>query len=1109
MPIKLFTSNRMEVLADALARELRHPKASPLAEEIILVQSVGMKRWLSMAIARANTVCANTRFLFPNAFLYEYLGNAFPEAMSDLATFDVETMTWRIMAILRETTPTGPFALLAAYMKDDGEGLKRYQLAARIADTFDQYLVFRPEMIFQWESGAVPEDPQAAWQARLWKTLTGDGHQVHRAGIWRRFLEAVEKGETDVAVFPERVSVFGISTLPEFHLHMLSAISRYATVNLFLLNPCREYWGDIPSGREVRRAEHVAADRNIDQSDLHLEANSLLGAMGMVGRDFFDMLTEYDCEENSRFVDPGRETLLTAIQQDILALQSVETHGPQKTMEFEAFPETCKPGFGSVMINACHGPMREVQVLYDNLLAMFEADPSLRPEDILVMAPDIETYSPYIQAVFEPAAGAGGRSAPMIPYTIADRSPRAVSLMAETVVRFFDFFDSRFIVTDVLDMLEPAFIRRRFDISAADLAVMTRWIDAVNIRWGIDGAFKRDMGLPGFDENTWTAGINSMMLGYAMAGEGAGLFAGMLPCDQIDAGDADVLEKLIVFWQTLMAFKDKFHQQHTAAQWRDLLVSLLDTFVLADSDTQADVQMLMDVFNRLNTRCWEPGFDESISPAVIRAWLMSHLEKHGAGTPFLSAGATFCSLLPMRSIPFPVICLLGMNVDDYPRHVTPPGFDLISKAPKRGDRSRRNDDRYLFLETLLSVRKRFYISYTGSDIQDNSPAPPSVLVSELMDYLNDRFYVKTSGDITAYIRTDHRLQPFHPDYFTGDRLFGYDADFCETAKRLIAPDKVPPVFDEGISATPGNIVEEEHTLTLADLAAFFTHPVRYFFNKRLGIYLPGDAPVHGEDEPFQISGLEQYAINQIIVHRIFDAQKKASIYDHLRAAGRLPHGEAGRTSFERLYDRAYGFVTQLNDYTGGRQPATIAIDLALDNIRICGQVDNVYGDTWLQYRYADVKARDRLQQWIVHLVLNCGARDDGPVHSVFAGKDMWLTCNPVDNGEAILKQLLHCYRTGMTRLLHFFPESAFVYADTLARDKPVQAAFSKAIQKWQGNANYRGEGADEYYLLGFGKTVPLDGEFKELAEIIYNPLFKSVSENKFDNRLGMSVNISI
>lgn len=1092
MPIKLFTSNRMEILADAVASVLRHPPVSHLAEEIVVVQSVGMKRWLSMAIARRNSVCANTRFLFPNAFLYEYLRRAFPDAVSELAAFDVEAMTWRIMGILRDVNPHGPFAPLAAYMSDDPEGLKQFQLAARIADTFDQYLIFRPDMIFQWEAGQIPADPQAAWQARLWNILSSDGSRVHRAGIWQAFIDRAKSGEPGMDVFPERVSVFGISTLPAFHMHMLASIARSSQVTLYLLNPCRQYWGDLPSGREVKAAERVAAARNIDQKDLHLAGNPLLSAMGLVARDFFDMLNELDCEEASRFADTGSGSMLAVLQQDILDLKSPNAEGPEKAVEFEGSPPAHAPGCGSLMISACHGPMREVQVLHDNLLAMFEADSSLRPEDILVMAPDIETYAPYIQAVFDPVTHDG----PAIPYTIADRSPGAVSPVIETFFAFFDLFDSRFTVADVLDMLERTFIRRHFNISTFDMTVIVRWIDAVNIRWGIDGTFKTANGLPGFDENTWLAGFNSMVLGYAMAGEEGGIFDGTVPCDQMDAGDADILEKLVVFWRTLLRFRKVFGRRQTARQWRNELVSLIDAFFHVDAGTETDIQMLLDLMNRFQERCRTAGFEEVLSPEVVKTWMRGQLEKHGAGTPFIAGGATFCSLLPMRSIPFPVICLLGMNVDDYPRHTAPPGFDLISKAPRRGDRSRRYDDRYLFLETLLSARKRLYISYTGFDIQDNSRIPPSVLVSELMDYLDDRFYIDTPRDVMAAVKTDHRLQPFHPDYFTGHRRFSYGADHCETARHMVSGAEKPPVFDAATLNDPDNSLNEDwRDLSLSDICAFFMHPVRYFLNHRLGIYPHKELLIQAEDEPFHLSGLDQYAVNQQIVGQIIENRPKTFIYDHLRAGGKLPHGAAGKNCFERLYGDAAAFVAQLADYVENRPPETAAIDLSLDGFRIYGTVDNIYNDTWLPYRYANLKARDLLRQWIVHLCLNEGASGYGPMTTVLAGKDRWFSFSPVHDSETIIKQLLRLYNEGMMRPLHFFPESAFAYADFLKKGKTAQAAFSRAVKTWTGNAFVRGEQMDACYRLCFGKTDPLDGSFRNLAEMIFGPLQECVTES--------------
>src|SRR5207249_3253158 len=134
--------------------------------------------------------------------------------------------------------------------------------------------------------------------------------------------------------------------------------------------------------------------------------------------------------------------------------------------------------------------------------------------------------------------------------------------------------------------------------------------------------------------------------------------------------------------------------------------------------------------------------DKAVALDVVAAQLEDSLEESSSGAGFLSGQLTFCALKPMRSVPLKVVCLLGLNDTAYPRHDRPPGFDLVAQHPQRGDRNIRDSDRALFLEALLSAREVFYLSYIGQSLRDNNPLPPSVLVSELLDYVGQNFQAR-------------------------------------------------------------------------------------------------------------------------------------------------------------------------------------------------------------------------------------------------------------------------------------------------------------------------------------------------------------------------------
>jgi len=517
---RLFTGNRLETLSKVLADILKTPLTSPLEPEIFVVQSSGMERWVSMEIARHLGVSANNRFLYPNTFIYEMM-NRVVSLEVGRPGFSPDVMTWQIMKMLLVCIEETAFEEIRHYLGSSRLDRKTYQLAAKIADIFDQYLLFRPEMIFKWEDGE--ED---VWQAVLWRKLVSENNTPHRAALLKIFLENLKTRKPDRTPdrieFPERITVFGISALPQFHMNVLEAISRISEVNLFLINPCREFWGDILSDRELKKASGKTGIKGVSRSLLYLEqGNRILSDLGILGRDFFDLIQEFDCEIEEFIEDPGEEDLLSCIQSDILNLVHRSDKEGKKIIHKTDH---------SVTINSCHSPVREVETLYDNLLNMFDKDSSLTPGDILVMTPDIETYAPYIQAVFDVPLNEGKR----IPYSIADRTVLNESGIIRAFNSLLGLCGSRFGVLKVLSFLEAVPVREKFGFSKNDLRLIGKWVNDTGIRWGIDAGHRGKMDLPEFEENTWKAGLKQLILGYAMNPDQEKVFHGILPYDGVE-----------------------------------------------------------------------------------------------------------------------------------------------------------------------------------------------------------------------------------------------------------------------------------------------------------------------------------------------------------------------------------------------------------------------------------------------------------------------------------------------------------------------------------------------------------------------------------------------
>ncbi|MCD6161701.1 MAG: exodeoxyribonuclease V subunit gamma [candidate division Zixibacteria bacterium] len=1063
--LKLNLSNQLEILVDKLGEMIAsNPLDSPMAEETIVVQSKGMQRWVSLELARKLGIFSNCRFPFPRAFV-NVVFQEFIEDIPDEKPFTSNFMTWKIMKCLPELLDLPEFKSLKSYLDDDDDGLKLFQLSNRIADTFDQYLIFRPQMILGW---AKPNTNH--WQAILWRNIVGDKEISHQAAFRELFLKAARGKSHEIKNLPKRISVFGISALPPFYMEIFAELSALIEVNMFLMNPCREYWADIVSDREIDRI--TKKKQTLKADDLHLEeGNSLLASMGALGREFFSLVNDFDLEEYKHFIDTGRNNMLTAIQSDILNLRGCDKS--DKTM----IPENdC-----SIQIHSCHSPMREIEVLYDNLLAMFEADSNLTPTDILVMTPDIELYAPFIQTVFGKSSSAHKK----IPFSIADRSFDKENPVIDTFLAILELTGGRYGAAKVLDLLDSPYVYRKFELDMEDIEYIHHWVKHTRICWGIDEHDRKRFGPSAYPENTWQAGIERLLLGYAMTGNDVRMFNDILPYDEIEGNKTSALGKFIEFTNQLFSYIGSLEKPKTLSGWAKILNLLIDKFILTDDDNEREMQVIRQTLNELIEFEKVSGYDNKISLDIIKSYLKSELEKESSAFGFIAGSVTFCAILPMRSIPFKVICIVGLNSDAFPRQVKPISFDLITQNPQPGDRSKRNDDRYLFLEAILSARQNLYLSYIGQSIEDNSVIPPSVVVSELQDYIENNCELP-NRNILEHILTKHRLQAFNPEYFRGEgKLFCYSDENCQASRMLTGSRQTPDFFISNGLPEPD---DEFRTIKIDQLCGFFNNPSRFILQKRLGIKLEQSGAILEEREPISINYLDKYNIKTELLKKQLAGENLSNTFKVVKARGALPHGVPGECSYNELTADVLSIVNKLDRYPHKDKLDPIDVDIDIDGFNIAGRIDDIYPDSLIQYRAAKVKAKDRLRIWIYHLLLNHLSLENYPCESIYIGSDIGFKYKPAADAESHLRKLLNIYWNGLVKPAVFFPESSFSCAEKLSKGESDGISITNAQKAWENSEYHKGESEDLYFRRCFGTEAPFDDEFMETALAIYQPL---------------------
>jgi len=1057
----------MEKLVEVLGNTLREPPASPFTKEVIVVQSKGMQRWISMQLASRFGVWANGHYPFPNAMVQELFALLFSSA-PDTSLFAPEVMLWKVMQYLPEYLETPPFAALSHYLADDVDGLKSFQLSEKIADTFDHYTLYRPEMLKDWEMNK-QNTLEESWQAILWRKLISETMGMHRGQLKEMFCRELTSSSKGVSEIPERISLFGISYLPKFHLDILSAVSKVTEVNLFLLSPTTEYWGDIISKKASARLSNA-------ERELRTEGNPLLASLGTIGRDFSDMIIDLCDDANTQdeyYVYPGYTTLLHALQADILTLSGAGEDDLKRNLD---------PDDHSLWIHSCHSPLREIEVLHDNILYMLEKDNSLTSRDIVVMTPDIETYSPYVASVF----GSGGEGSIGLHYTIADRRMMNEGEIAGAVLKLLALFGGRFRASELFDLLACPPVSRRFLLNDDDIEVIRGWVEKTGIRWGIDERDRTKRGLPGYRENSWMAGLDRLLLGYAMPDESV-LFNDILPYDDVLGSTAETLGKFADFVHSVDAFVENFAKPRSLDEWAVQFQTLLADFIVPDTASEREFTAIALLAEQISEHAALAEFSVIVGPAVILSWLRSRLEQQEQGMGFMTGGITFCAMLPMRSIPFKVVALIGMNDSAFPRQSRPPGFDLIAQKPCRGDRSLRNEDRYLFLESILSARDRLYISYIGQSIKDNSPCPPSVLVSELLDAVRRGFSLPDNVAVEDRFVVRHRLQAFNPEYFSTDSpLFSYSA---ENYRALVEKENSNPEPFAFISKPLKEPTEEWKIVPLERLLRFYDNPAGFFLENRLGVRLMETAIPLEDRENFAVEGIELYRLKQEILDVELGCGNPQELLLLFRSRGLLPPAHHGEQLFKTILDEVHKFAGTVKEITGEAQPlAPLEFDLFIGEFRLTGRLERLWTQRMLHYRCSKLKIRDQMRSWIEHLVLNTIGEPGYPVETTLVMSNDIKNYNGLVDPAVHLENLLRRYWQGLSMPLRFFPRSSFAYA--------LKDSLDAAHQEWRDNTfnNSPGEGSDPAIRRCFGSEIPFDHEFCSLAIELLTPMLQSQSK---------------
>jgi len=1096
-------AERADRLADGLADTLLEPPGDPFASEVVAVPTRGIERWLIQRLStrlgttdgRNDGVCANVEFPFPGRLTQGALAAA-TGVDPDNDPWLAERSVWPLLEVVDACLDEPWLATLARHLEGARGGpedpTRRFGVVRHIADLFDRYGVHRPDMVRDWVAGAdrLGDD----WQPELWRRLRA---RIGGPSPAERLATACERIRDDPAVLdlPPRLSLFGLTRMPRSYLEVLAAIAAARDVHMFVLHPSPSLW------RRVEQALHDGppiVDRQEDRTT-RLPVNRLLASWGRDVRELQLVIasTGVSIDHHHGLLGGEPRTLLESIQSDIRA----DRRPPGAPLPGKPDARSLlHPDDRSVQIHACHGRARQVEVLRDAVLHLLEDDPTLEPRDVIVMCPDIDTFAPLIQATFgagrvaaaddddDDSAEAGRERLPDLRVRLADRSLRQTNPVLGVVSQLLALADQRATASQLLDLAAREPVRRRFGFDDDDLSRMQDWVAASGIRWGFDAAHREPFKLGSVNANTWRRGLDRMLVGVAMTEEERPLLGGVLPLDDVDSGAIDLAGRFAEFVDRARAAADALTDPKPIARWTAAIAQAADSLTATserDSWQRRELQRLLADVDAESVD--ETGSSAAtLELADVRVLLADRLRGRPTRANFRTGHLTVCTLVPMRSVPHRVVCILGLDDGEFPRRARRDGDDLMLAEVHVGDRDPRAEDRQMLLDALLAATERLIITYTGNDERTNLPRPPAVPVGELLDVV-ERTVRRDEGLARNQVVTRHPLQPFDPRNFTPGRLvpgrpWGFDPQALAGARALTG-ERVPPAPFLATALPP----RDEALVELTSLTRFVEHPARALLRDRLGISVSEFYDEVEDSMPVELDALETWGVGQRLLEGVLaGAELKACMQAEI-ARGALPPGELARPALARIGAVVEQLADAARSLGAEEAPGSLDVNIVLpDGRTLAGTVTGVCGDTIRAISYSRVRPRDRLRAWVRLLALSA-ARPERAFESVVIGRaradarwaDVTVARIAPLAGDAPsrrriateqLSVLIDLYERGMREPLPIACDTSAAYAQAVASGEDGPAAARGA---WETVFRFDKEDRQPEHVLVHGDSVPL------------------------------------
>jgi exodeoxyribonuclease V gamma subunit len=1091
MALHLHRAERTDLLADGLGTVLADPLSDPFAEELVLVPARGVERWLSQRLSHVlgrrpgstDGVCAAVSFRSPASLIAEISEISGTTGTTEPDPWSPDAMTWPLLEVIDSALDQPWCRTLAKHLGHFDIGAeadlrrgRRYSVARRLAGMFASYARQRPRLLADWLDGNAGDlDADLAWQPELWRALVtviaADPPHIRHEKTLTRLRERP-------ADLPSRLSLFGHTRLACTDIELLDAVAAHHDLHLWLPHPSDELWRALAG-------THGPVPRREDTSHRAV-SQPLLATLGRDLRELQRSLSADPATDEALECPDRPDTLLGWLQSDLSA-NAVRPQGRKLSTDDR-----------SIQVHSCHGPARQVDVLREVLLGLLADDPTLEPRDILVMCPDIETYAPLIVADFGLGDVVhGAHPAHRLRVRLADRSLLQTNPLLGVASQLLMLAGSRVTASEVLNLAQAAPVRARFGFDDDDLEGITRWVRQSNIRWGFDQEHRAPFGVD-FVHNTWQFGTDRVLAGVAMSETSHAWIDSTLPLDDVGSNRVELAGQFAEYIDRLRRVVDSLTGAKPLREW---LAALADGIGLvtriddspASQDAWQSNQVQREFAGILRTA--GPRAETLLRLSDVRALLQRHLAGRPTRANFRTGTLTVCTMVPMRSVPHRVVCLVGLDDGVFPRIGVVDGDDVLARRPMTGERDIRSEDRQLLLDAICAATDNLVITYTGANEYSGQRRPPAVPLAELLDAVD----LTTTEKVRSRVVVEHPLQPFDIRNVERGRLvpgtpFSFDSTVLRAAQTAAGERAEQPKFISGPlpARDPDDVV-------LADLVAFFRDPVKGFF-RALDYTLPWDVDSVEDAMPVDINALEEWTVGDRMLSDILGGMAPDDARHAEWRRGTVPPGQLGWRKVTEIRDQA-ALLASAALRRRGSDMAAYDVDIDLGPRRLTGTVSQVFGDRLVSVTYSKLDGKHLLESWIPLLAL-FAHYPDRDWSAVCIGRQKRGTTpreeglgRPRESAVDALRELLSIYDAGRREPIPLPVKTSYAWAAARhCGDDPVR----EASFRWKSSDRYPAEDQAPAHVRAWGKNARLTDLMQPLRPGEEYP----VSPKGEDNRLG-------